>query len=56
MIALTHAYGLSREPFLPDIPVAELFPLPGLQAFLERFTYAVSQRTDHADHRGGRLG
>ena len=44
MIALTHAYGLSREPFLPDIPVTELFPLPGLQAFLERFTYAVSNR------------
>ena len=30
MIALTHAYGLSREPFSPDIPVAELFPLPGI--------------------------
>lgn len=41
MIALTHAYGLSREPFSPDIPVAELFPLPGLQAFLGRFNYAV---------------
>jgi len=41
MIALTHAYGLSREPFLPDIPVEQLFPLPGLQAFIERFNYAV---------------
>ncbi len=41
MIALTHAYGLSREPFLPDIPVEQMFPLPGLQAFLERFNYAV---------------
>jgi general secretion pathway protein A len=42
MIALTHAWGLSREPFLPDIPVAELYPLPGLQAFLERFHYAAA--------------
>lgn len=42
MIALTTAYGLSREPFSPDIPVAELFPLPGLRAFLGRFDYAVA--------------
>jgi general secretion pathway protein A len=42
MIALTHAWGFSREPFLPDIPVAELYPLPGLEAFLERFHYATA--------------
>jgi type II secretory pathway predicted ATPase ExeA len=43
MIALTHAYGFSREPFVQDIPVKELFPLPGLQSFLQRFEYAVAQ-------------
>jgi type II secretory pathway predicted ATPase ExeA len=42
MIALTHAWGFSREPFLPDITVAELYPLPGLQAFLQRFQYATA--------------
>jgi general secretion pathway protein A len=41
MIALTHAFGLSREPFLSDIPADKLFPLPGLQAFLQRFDYAL---------------
>lgn len=41
MIALTHAFGLSAEPFPQDIPVDKLFPLPGLKAFLERFDYAV---------------
>ncbi len=30
MIALTHDYGLSHEPFSSDIPVVELFTLPGL--------------------------
>ncbi len=44
MIALTTAWGLNREPFPQDIPVAELYPLPGLQAFLSRFGYAVEQR------------
>lgn len=32
MIALTHAHGLSCEPFFADIPVEHLFPLPGLQS------------------------
>lgn len=42
MIALTHAWNLSREPFASDIPVDKLFPLPRLKPFLERFQYAVS--------------
>jgi len=42
MIALTHAWNLSREPFGSDIPVDKLFPLPRLKPFLERFQYAVS--------------
>jgi len=42
MIALTHAYGLSREPFAQDVPIKDLYPLPGLQPFLERFHYAVA--------------
>jgi general secretion pathway protein A len=39
---LTHAYGFSREPFAQDIPLKELYPLPGLDSFLQRFTYAVA--------------
>jgi len=42
MIALTHAWNLSREPFGADLPVDKLFPLPRLQSFVERFDYAVS--------------
>lgn len=42
MISLTHAWGFAREPFLSDIPVSDLYPLPGLQAFLERFHYAAA--------------
>jgi general secretion pathway protein A len=41
MIALTHAFGLSGEPFLTDIPADKLFPLPGFAAFLDRFDYAI---------------
>ena len=41
MIALTHAFGLSSEPFGQNIPTDKLFPLPGLKAFLERFDYAI---------------
>jgi hypothetical protein len=32
MIALTHAFGLSCEPFTQDISTDKLFPLPGLKA------------------------
>jgi general secretion pathway protein A len=42
MIALTHAWNLSREPFGSDIPVDKLFPLPRLTPFVERFEYAIS--------------
>lgn len=42
MIALTHAWNLSREPFGADIPVDKLFPLPRLDSFVDRFDYAVS--------------
>jgi len=42
MIALTHAWNLSREPFGSDLPVEKLFPLPRLQSFVERFDYAIS--------------
>jgi general secretion pathway protein A len=42
MIALTHAYGFSREPFAQDIPLKDLFPLPGLDPFLQRFDYAIA--------------
>jgi type II secretory pathway predicted ATPase ExeA len=41
MIALTHAFGLTAEPFGQDMPVDKLFPLPGLKGFLERFDYAL---------------
>lgn len=42
MIALTHAFGLSREPFAQDLPVKDLYPLPGLQEFRDRLHYALS--------------
>ena len=41
MIALTHAFGLTAEPFAQDIPTDKLFPLPGLQPFIQRFDYAL---------------
>lgn len=41
MRAITTAWGLSREPFAQDIPVKDLFPLPGLASFIDRFDYAV---------------
>ena len=41
MITLTHAFGLSREPFLQDIPADKQFPLPGFKAFIDRFDYAI---------------
>jgi type II secretory pathway predicted ATPase ExeA len=43
MIALTNAWGLSREPFAQDVPVKDLYPLPGLAPFIDRFDYAVAQ-------------
>jgi type II secretory pathway predicted ATPase ExeA len=42
MIALTNAWGFSREPFEQDIPVKDLYPLPGLAPLIERFDYAVA--------------
>ena len=42
MIALTHAWGFSHEPFASDIPLKHLYPLPGLDSFLQRFAYAVA--------------
>ncbi len=44
MIALTHAFGFSREPFAQDIPIKDLYPLPGLQSFLQRSEYAIANR------------
>jgi general secretion pathway protein A len=41
MIVLTHAFSLSREPFAQDVPIDDLFALPGLKAFFDRFDYAV---------------
>jgi general secretion pathway protein A len=42
MIALTHAFGLSREPFAQDLSVKDLYPLPGLQELRDRFDYALA--------------
>jgi len=44
MIALTHFFGFSREPFAQDIPIKNLYPLPALAPLLERFDYAVANR------------
>jgi type II secretory pathway predicted ATPase ExeA len=42
MISLTHAWGFSHEPFAQDIPLKDLYPLPGLESFQQRFAYAVA--------------
>ena len=42
MISLTHAWGFSHEPFAQDIPLKNLYPLPGLESFHQRFAYAVA--------------
>ena len=42
MISLTHAWGFSHEPFAQDIPLKNLYPLPGLESFQQRFAYAVA--------------
>jgi type II secretory pathway predicted ATPase ExeA len=34
-------FGFQKEPFAQDIRVEDLYPLPGLQAAIERFTYAL---------------
>jgi general secretion pathway protein A len=35
-------FGLQKEPFAQDIPLEDLYPLPGLQAATERFLYALN--------------
>jgi general secretion pathway protein A len=35
-------FGFQKEPFCQDIPLTDLYPLPGLQAVTERFLYALS--------------
>ncbi len=41
MKALQPFFGFEREPFASDLKPEELFTLPGLHPFLERFDYAV---------------
>ena len=38
-------FGFTQEPFPTDLPVKELYPLPGLKALLARFDYAVATRS-----------
>ena len=40
MIDLRHAFGFSHDPFPQDVPVTELYPIPGLNALAERCHYA----------------
>jgi general secretion pathway protein A len=42
MISLNNAFGFSRDPFAQDIPVDQLYQLPGLSSFVERFRYALA--------------
>jgi general secretion pathway protein A len=42
MIALSHAYGFTQEPFAQDVAVKDLYALPGLNQFLNRFDNAVA--------------
>jgi type II secretory pathway predicted ATPase ExeA len=41
MTRYRHFFGFQREPFPQDIKVEDLYPLPGLKAFSERFSYAL---------------
>ncbi len=41
MIDIKHAFGFTSEPFPQDVKVEDLYPLPGLDALLKRFFYAV---------------
>jgi type II secretory pathway predicted ATPase ExeA len=34
-------FGFEREPFSPEIPIEDLYPLPGMQAASERFHFAL---------------
>src|SRR5512135_1533730 len=36
-----HFFGFQREPFSQDLKVEDLYPLPGLKALAERFSYAL---------------
>ena len=44
MIALTHAFGLSREPFAQDIPVEQLYQLPVPSTIHQQLTLLWSVR------------
>jgi type II secretory pathway predicted ATPase ExeA len=39
-----HYFGFSKEPFRQDIALSELYQLPGLDAFLDRFEYCINLR------------
>ena len=41
MTRYKHFFGFQREPFAQDIKIDDLYPLPGLKAFAERFLYAL---------------
>jgi type II secretory pathway predicted ATPase ExeA len=41
MINLQNYFGLSREPFSPDLKVEQLYTLPDLRPLVDRFDYAV---------------
>ena len=41
MIDLRHAFGFQHEPFPQDVPINDLFPIPGLKALCDRFQYAL---------------
>ncbi len=41
MIDIKHAFGFTSEPFPQDVKIEDLYPLPGLDALLKRFFYAV---------------
>ncbi len=34
-------FGFSKEPFAQDIRIEDLYPLPGMEALLDRFLFAV---------------
>jgi type II secretory pathway predicted ATPase ExeA len=44
MVSIRHHFGLRRDPFPQNVPVKDLFPLPGLVPLEKRVFFAIEQK------------
>ncbi|MBN1601318.1 MAG: AAA family ATPase [Chitinispirillaceae bacterium] len=44
MLSIRHHFGLRGDPFPQDVPVKDLFPLPGLAPLEKRIIFAIEQK------------